>query len=81
MRRHARPPSHPALHARSATVRASAGRPDEVINHSYDSITANHWLALLFVNQTRSNREWLSATERSQMQARGSASQHIVTLV
>jgi len=52
-----------------------------VINHSYDSITANHWLALLFVNQTRSNREWLSATERSQMQARGSASQHIVTLV
>jgi len=41
-------------------------RPDEVINHSYDSITANHWLALLFVNQTRSNlRSFATADEES----------------
>lgn len=30
-------------------------RPDEVINHSFDSILANHWLSLFFVNQTRQN--------------------------
>jgi gamma-glutamyl hydrolase len=29
----------------------------EVINHSYDSVIANHWLSLIFVNQTRSNGE------------------------
>lgn len=38
-------------------------RPDEVINHSLDSIMANHYLALFFVNQTKSNTRSFPSVE------------------